>query len=131
LLTDFSVPQVIGLVIGGGGAPSLLRLIDLAVVVAVLLLIFRARGDWLSRAGWATLALLCSLAWLMPWYVIWVAPLAALGTSVRLRRATLVFTVFLVLTFLPALSIYMTWKGINPLATPAGAASAKLQHELE
>ena len=131
LLTDFSVPNTIGLVIGGGGSPALLRLLDVVVVVVVALLLFRARGDWLSRAGWATLALLCSLAWLMPWYVIWVAPLAALGTSLPLRRATLVFTVFLVLTFLPALSLYMTWKGINPLATPAGAASGKLQHQLQ
>lgn len=130
LLTDFSVPNVIGLVIGGGGTPTLLRVIDLLVVVWVVLLLFRARGDWISRAGWATLALLFSLAWLMPWYVIWVAPLAALGTSVRLRRATLAFSVFIVLTFLPALSIYMTHKGINPLATPAGAVSQKLQQKL-
>jgi hypothetical protein len=130
LLTNFSVPNVIGLVIGGGGTPTLLRVIDLAVVVCVVLLLFKARGDWISRAGWATLALLFSLAWLMPWYVIWVAPLAALGTSARLRRATLVFTVFIVLTFLPALSIYLTYKGINPLATPAGAASQKLEQKL-
>lgn len=130
LLTDFSVPNVIGLVIGGGGTPTLLRVIDVAVILAIVLLLFRARGDWISRAGWATLALLFSLAWLMPWYIIWVAPLAALGTSLRLRRATLAFTLFLVLTFLPALSIYLTHKGINPLATPAGAASQKLQHKL-
>ena len=38
----------------------------------------------------------------MPWYVIWVLPLAALGSSVRLRRAALALTVFLVLTFLPS-----------------------------
>ena len=130
LLTDFSVPNVIGLVIGGGGTPTLLRLIDLVVVVWVLWLLFKARGDWISRAGWATLGLLLSLAWLMPWYVIWVAPLAALGTSVRLRRATLAFSVFIVLTFLPAFSIYLTYKGINPLASPAGAASQKLQQKL-
>jgi hypothetical protein len=130
LLTYFSVPNVIGLVTGGGGSPTLLRLIDLAVAVWVVWLVFRARGDWISRAGWATLGLLFSLAWLMPWYVIWVAPLAALGTSVRLRRATLLFSIFIVLTFLPALSLYLTWKGINPLATPAGAASQKLEQKL-
>jgi hypothetical protein len=62
--------------------------------------------------------------------VIWVAPLAALGSSVRLRRATIVFTLFLVITFLPAFSIYLQKQGINPLATPAGAASSKLQHKL-
>ena len=55
-----------------------------------------AGGATGSRAGWATLALIASLAWLMPWYVIWVLPLAALGTSLRLRRAALALTVFLV-----------------------------------
>jgi alpha-1,6-mannosyltransferase len=129
LLTDYSIPNTIGLVIGGGGTPTLLRILDVAAVAAVLWLLWRP-GDWISRAGWATLALLATLAWLMPWYVIWVAPLAALGSSVRLRRATLAFTLFLVITFLPALSIYLQHQGINPLATPAGAASSKLQHKL-
>jgi alpha-1,6-mannosyltransferase len=129
LLTDYSVPNTIGLIIGGGGTPTLLRILDVAAVAAVLWLLWRP-GDWISRAGWATLALLTTLAWLMPWYVIWVAPLAALGSSVRLRRATIVFTLFLVITFLPAFSIYLQRQGINPLATPAGAASSKLQHKL-
>jgi hypothetical protein len=129
LLTDYSVPNTIGLIIGGGGTPTLLRILDVAAVAAVLWLLWRP-GDWISRAGWATLALLVTLAWLMPWYVIWVAPLAALGSSVRLRRATIVFTLFLVITFLPAFSIYLQKQGINPLATPAGAASSKLMHKL-
>ncbi|HEY2651580.1 MAG TPA: glycosyltransferase 87 family protein [Solirubrobacteraceae bacterium] len=129
LLTDYSIPNTIGLIIGGGGTPTLLRILDVAAVAAVLWLLWRP-GDWISRAGWATLALLVTLAWLMPWYVIWVAPLAALGSSVRLRRATIVFTLFLVITFLPAFSIYLQKQGINPLATPAGAASSKLMHKL-
>src|SRR5579875_847066 len=131
LLTDFSVPNVIGLVLGiGGGTPALLRVMDLLVVVCVLALLARRRSDWLGRAGWATLALLMSLAWLMPWYVIWVTPLAALGSSPRLRRATLAFTVFIVVTFLPALSIFLSTHGINPLSTPAGQASLKLEQKL-
>lgn len=132
LLTDFSVPNVIGLVLGiGGGTPGLLRVMDLLVAAFVLVLLVRWRGDWLGRAGWATLALLMSLAWLMPWYVIWVAPLAALSSSVRLRRATLLFTVFIILTFLPALSLFLSNHGINPLGTPAGKASSKLQQKLQ
>ena len=129
LLTNFSVPNVIGLVFGVGGTPALLRIIDVAVIAAVLLLLWR-RGDWLSRAGWATLALLMSLAWLMPWYVIWVAPLAALGSSVRMRRATLAFTVFIVVTFLPGLTLYLSHQGINPLGTHAGKASSRLMRKL-
>jgi hypothetical protein len=120
---------VVGLVLGSGGAPALLRIFDLGVVIAIILLL-RRRGDWISRAGWATLALIASLAWLMPWYVIWLAPLAALGTSSRLRRATLALTVFLVLTFVPAMQILLQSQGLNPLDTPAGHASAKLQKGL-
>ena len=66
----------------------------------------------------------------MPWYVIWLAPLAALSTSPRLRRVTLALTVFLVLTFLPATQMIMQAQGFNPLNTPAGKASAKLQKQL-
>jgi hypothetical protein len=62
--------------------------------------------------------------------VIWLAPLAALSTSPRLRRATLVLTVFLVVTFMPATQIIMQSQGFNPLNTPAGKASAKLQKTL-
>ena len=48
-------------------------------------------------AGWATFALIVSLAWLVPWYIVWLLPLAALSTNVRLRQAALWLTVFLVL----------------------------------
>lgn len=130
LLTDFSIPNVLGLLLGvGGGTPVLLRLLDVAFVASVLVLL-RQRGDWLARAGWATLALIASLAWLMPWYMIWLAPLAALGTSVKLRRATLVLTAFLVLTFVPATGIYLNDHGLSPLATPSGQISKALQHKL-
>jgi alpha-1,6-mannosyltransferase len=130
LLTDFSIPNVLGLVLGvGGGTPTLLRIIDVAVFAAVVVLL-RRRGEWISRAGWATLALIVSLAWLMPWYVIWLAPLAALGSSNRLRCATLALTLFLVLTFVPATGLYLSIHGISPLATPAGQASKALQHKL-
>ncbi len=130
LLTAFSVPNVVGLALGiGGGTPLLLRVADAGVVLAVLLLL-RRRGDWVSRAGWATLALIASLAWLMPWYLIWLAPLAALGSSPGLRRATLALTVFLVLTFIPATGIYLSNHGIDPLGTQAGHASSAFQRKL-
>lgn len=130
LLTDLSVPNVFGHLIGiGGGTPGLLRLAEVAVVV-VLVLMLRRRGDWVSRAGWTTLALLLSLAWLMPWYVIWLLPLAALGTSLRLRRAAVAFTLFLVVTFVPATWIYLGNHHIDPLSGPAGQASRTLQNKL-
>jgi alpha-1,6-mannosyltransferase len=131
LLTPFSIPNLTGLLIGvGGGAPGLLRVGTVALVVAVALLI-RHKGDWLSGAGWATFALIASLAWLVPWYVVWLLPLAALGSSLRLRRMALWLTVFLVIAFIPATGMVLYPAGLNPLGTSVGHASQALQKKLE
>lgn len=130
LLTPFSFPNLFGYFIGvGGGTSGVLRLANVALVVAVVLLL-RRRGDWVSRAGWATVALIASLAWVMPWYVIWVLPLAALGSSVRLRRTALALTVFLVLVFLPASGKVFSLIHFNPMSGSAGQASLTLQAKL-
>ena len=75
------------------------------------------------------MALIATLSWLMPWYVIWVLPLAALGTSVRLRRVSLALTLFLVSRSCPATQIFMGDHNINPLDTSAGQASSQLAAE--
>jgi uncharacterized membrane protein len=130
LLTDFSIPQVLGLLLGiGGGTPALLKLADVLLVLSILYLLWRRR-DWLSAAGWATVALIASLSWLMPWYVIWVLPLAALAQSRRLRSAALVLSVFLMVTFAPELALYMKQHHINPLRSAAGQASQTLAKQL-
>jgi alpha-1,6-mannosyltransferase len=130
LLTDFSVPNIFGDLIGiGGGTPTLLRVANVAFVITVLYFL-RRKGDWLSGAGWSTFALVISLAWLVPWYVIWVLPLAALGTSVRLRRAAIAFTAYLVLAFIPETGIVLAKLGINPMGSSTGQASKVLQKKL-
>jgi glycosyl transferase family 87 len=131
IYSQFSIPQVVGLLLGFGGAtPTLLKVADGLVVATVLYLILRRR-NWLTAAGWATLALIASLSWLMPWYVLWVLPLAALASSVALRRATLALTVFLVLTFVPNLWVFLEHHHINPLRSPAGRTAVALQKRLE
>jgi hypothetical protein len=131
LLTNWSIPNLFGLAIGvGGGTPGLLRVLNVAVVLTVALLV-RRRRDWLAGAGWATFALIVCLAWLVPWYLVWLLPLAALATNVRLRQAALGLTVFLVLTFMPATDMLLFKLGLNPLNNPAGRASEALQHKLE
>jgi hypothetical protein len=129
LLTDFSIPNLFGLLIGVGGTPGILRLATVMVVVVVGYEVYRRR-DWLSGAGWSTFALIASLAWLVPWYIVWLLPLAALGTSVALRRVCAVLTVFLILAFMPATPLFTQAHGINLLNTPAGNASRSLQHKL-
>jgi alpha-1,6-mannosyltransferase len=129
LLTGFSFTNLFGLVLGVGGTPVLLKIAAVGVVLVVAHQFYRNR-DWIAGAGWSTLALIASLSWLMPWYVVWLLPLAALATSVRLRRVALALTVYAVLVFVPAVSTYTNDHGINLLNTPAGRASTSLQYKL-
>jgi hypothetical protein len=48
--------------------------------------------DWIAAAGWATIALLVTASSLLPWYVAWVLPLAALGRDRRLFNAAIALT---------------------------------------
>ena len=129
LLTGFSFTNLFGLILGVGGTPVLLKIAAVGVVLVVAHQFYR-NSDWIGGAGWSTLALIASLSWLMPWYVVWLLPLAALATSVRLRRVALALTVYAVLVFVPVVSTYMNDHGINLLNTPAGRASTSLQYKL-
>jgi alpha-1,6-mannosyltransferase len=46
-------------------------------------------ADPLRMAGWATFAILVCSAWLVPWYLLWLLPLAALAFDRGLTLATL------------------------------------------
>ncbi|HEY2320292.1 MAG TPA: glycosyltransferase family 87 protein [Solirubrobacteraceae bacterium] len=129
LLTDFSFTNLFGLILGVGGTPALLKIAAVGVVLVVAYQYYR-NPDWIAGAGWSTFALIASLSWLMPWYVVWLLPLAALATSVRLRRVAVALTIYAVLVFVPAVTTYTNNHNINLLNTPAGRASTSLQYKL-
>jgi hypothetical protein len=132
LLTSFSIPNLLGDLIGaGGGAPWLLHLADVGVAATVAYMLLRRRRDWLAGAGWSMFALLVSLGWLVPWYVVWVLPLAALGTSAWLRRWTIVLSAFLALTFLPTTERVLAEHHIDTMTGTVGQHSIALQRSLE
>jgi hypothetical protein len=102
LVATYSVPSRLAAWLGFGRLPGGLRDALLAAfALAVALLLWRTwqRGmDWLAASGWAMLALLLSTAWLVPWYVVWLLPLAAVGRDRRLTAATLAFCGYVVAT---------------------------------
>jgi hypothetical protein len=51
-------------------------------------------GDWLRAAAWAALALLIATAWLLPWYLLWPLPLAALSRDRALKLLVLALTAY-------------------------------------
>ncbi len=104
LVATHSVPAETARLVGLSGTPTWWRHLYLAAfgVVLVLTMWRTARGsDWRVMAGWAMLALLVSTAWLLPWYAIWLLPLAALGGDRRLCAATLLFCGYAILIHLP------------------------------
>jgi Glycosyltransferase family 87 len=64
------------------------------VVVCALLVrrVWRGQLDWINAAGWATAAMLAAASSLLPWYVAWLLPFAALATDRRLFKTALIFT---------------------------------------
>jgi alpha-1,6-mannosyltransferase len=104
LVAVHSIPAETARLFGLHGTPSWWR--DCYALVFLLVLAYAlwrtARGaDWRVAAGWSTLALLLSTAWLLPWYAIWPLPLAAVCGDRRLRTATLLVCAYAILIHLP------------------------------
>ena len=102
-----SVPRAASRLLGQAGLTEGVRVafaVAFGAVAVGLLLWVRRGADWVTAAGWATLALLLCTAWLLPWYGVWLVPLAALSNSPWLRRAAVAFTaVYLVTKIAPGL----------------------------
>jgi alpha-1,6-mannosyltransferase len=58
-------------------------------------------GDPVVTAGWATVALLLCSAWLVPWYLAWLLPLAAIGATRGLAVATVALTAWVLAIAIP------------------------------
>jgi hypothetical protein len=151
VVTSESVPNLVGLAIGLGGESTGLRVLFSGVLVALVLwccwTAWRGRrlpvapgatadkeDGAIARAivasGWASVALLVTLSWVLPWYVLWVLPLAALSTSRRLRTAALVLGVYLIVVWAPASGLL--WKALDfyPEKTPLGRLHQRAVKEL-
>jgi hypothetical protein len=51
-------------------------------------------GDWVRAAAWAALALLLATSWLLPWYLLWLLPLAAISRDRPLQLLSLALTAY-------------------------------------
>jgi hypothetical protein len=65
-----------------------------AAFVAYLLLWTHRGNDWLRAAAWAATGLLLATAWLLPWYLLWPLPLAALSRDRALKLLLLALTAY-------------------------------------
>lgn len=77
--------------------PDAVRLVAAILFAALVayLLVWTWRGaDWVRAAGWAAVGLLLATAWLLPWYLIWPLPLAAITKDRPLQLLTLALTAY-------------------------------------
>lgn len=114
LVVAFAPANELGLGLGLGGVTPGLRMVLEAVLVtaiaAATIYAWRTAGarnggtgapGWLVGATAVTLVLIVTLTWVMPWYVFWLLPLAALMRGPWLRAAALVVSVMLLWIWLP------------------------------
>ena len=77
--------------------PDATRLLALVLFLTLLLelLLWTWRGfDWVRAAGWTALGLLLATAWLLPWYLVWPLPLAAISRDRPLQLLVLALTAY-------------------------------------
>ncbi len=155
LVTSESVPNLIGMAIGAGGETETLH----KVMTVILILSIAAccwyawRPRWgpaalrrparqgaasepgaaertIVACGWASVALLVTLSWVLPWYVLWVLPLAALSASRWLRGAALALGVYLIIAWAPASGLLWNAIGFHPEKTSLGRLHQRYVREL-
>jgi hypothetical protein len=133
LVTILSVPNLLGLALGNGGETETLHVILgalLAMLVALCCTQAYRRGASITAAGWAGVALLVTLSWVLPWYVLWVLPMAALSRSRRLRAAVVALGVYLIIAWAPASTLLWDAIGFHPEKTSLGRLHQRYVKEL-
>ncbi|HWY17553.1 MAG TPA: hypothetical protein VNY27_02450 [Solirubrobacteraceae bacterium] len=133
VVTSISVPNLLGLALGYGGETETLHTLLSAVLALALLaccaLAWRRR-EAIAASGWVTVALLLTLGWVLPWYILWLLPLAALSRSRRLRRSALVLGAYLIVAWAPASGLVWSGIGFYPQKTPLGRLHQRYVKEL-
>jgi Glycosyltransferase family 87 len=77
--------------------PEAIRIVALVLFLTLVLelLVWTWRGgDWVRAAAWTAAALLLATSWLLPWYLIWLVPLAAISRDKPLQLLTLALTAY-------------------------------------
>jgi hypothetical protein len=133
LVTMTSIPNLLGLALGAGGETTTMRVLlsgVLVVAVAACSLLAYRRRESITAAGWASIALLVTLSWVLPWYVLWVLPLAALSSSRRLRVAAVLMGVYMILAWAPLGANVFDAIGFHPEKTALGRLHQRYVKEL-
>lgn len=100
--THYSLPHSIAALFGIDATPIRIAMTVLYCgLVAWLLRWTWLGGDWVRAAAWAAVGLLLVSGWLLPWYLLWALPLAALVRDRNLSAVVIALTAFQLLNRMP------------------------------
>jgi hypothetical protein len=120
LVIPEGIPNLIGYALGFGGDSTPVHTAGTVLLASVITIcsiwVWRTRR-WLTASGWATLALLVTLAWTLPWYIAWLLPFVALSRSRGLRVGAALIAIYIYLAWIPYSSQVLTFLHINPANT--------------
>jgi hypothetical protein len=127
LVDPLSAPNLLGLAAGHGGADHAVRFVASAALVAVGLGATVAVGLRRERAlGALGVVLFCTvltLAWVMPWYLIWALPFLAFARPRMAVPLTVAATCWLTIGGLSTLPGILHSAGYFPTRSPTGLAN--------
>ena len=127
LVTPLSVPNLIGLAAGHGGADPAVRawarwfVIAVAALATALVAVRRERAP--AALGAVLFCAVLGLPWVMPWYLVWALPFIALGRPRLLAPAAVLVTAWLIVGSLPQLPGLVHRFGYYPTRTATGYAN--------
>jgi alpha-1,6-mannosyltransferase len=93
--SHLSIPITLARLTGLDATPVRVGALTLYAALVIYLLARTWQGhDWLRASAWAVLGLLLATSWLLPWYLIWPLPLAAISRDRTLQLLTLALTAY-------------------------------------
>jgi hypothetical protein len=134
LVVQAGIPNLIGYVAGAGGDTAGLHHVFTGVLIAGVIgaTLWAARTRrWITASGSAVLVLLMTLSWMLPSYILWLLPFAALARARWLRLTSLVFGVYVFLFWMPYGGALEHFLHLHLGATALAHQIAALQHSLE
>jgi alpha-1,6-mannosyltransferase len=127
LVNPLSVPNLLGLAAGHGGADHAVRLVADGALVAIAagatIAVGVRRELALGALGVVLFGSLLTLAWVMPWYLIWALPFIALARPRALVALVVVATCWLTIGGLPTLPGILHAGGYYPTRLATGRAN--------
>lgn len=127
LVTPLSVPNLLGLAAGHGGADATVRSVARTAILAIAAAGTAAvawRRAWaLTAIGVVLFAAVITVPWVMPWYLVWALPFIAVGRPRVLVPVALAATVWLSIGGLPQLPGILHHFGYFPTRLPTGLAN--------